>query len=113
MTSAEEVPHTPCSIGVRQTEPPVPEEELVHVFLLQHATLTGRISPPRPAKGLTCGGTYSWQALRRSPLFPLLAGASAASAAETETGSPVWAGCWTVASAAGSTAVGPLSSARH
>ena len=32
MTSTEEVPHTPCSIGARQTEPPAPKEELVHVF---------------------------------------------------------------------------------
>jgi hypothetical protein len=32
MTSAEEVPRTPCSIGARQAELPAPEEELVHVF---------------------------------------------------------------------------------
>ena len=57
MTSAEEVPRITCSIGARQAEPPAPEEELVHVFfLLQLATLTGRISAPRPADGLTCGG---------------------------------------------------------
>ncbi len=32
MTSAEEVPRTPCSIGAPQAEPPAPKEELVHVF---------------------------------------------------------------------------------
>jgi hypothetical protein len=58
MTSAEEVPHIPCSIGALEAEPPAPEEELVHVyFLLQHTTSTGRISAPRPAEGLTCGET--------------------------------------------------------
>ena len=56
MTSAEEVPRITCSIGARQAELPAPEERLVHVFSLQLATLTGRISAPRPAKGLTCGG---------------------------------------------------------
>jgi hypothetical protein len=59
MTSAEEVPRTPCSIGARQAELPAPEERLVHVFSFQHATSTGRISAPRPAQGLTsltCGG---------------------------------------------------------
>ena len=32
MTSTEEVPRIPCSIGARQAEPPAPEERLVHVF---------------------------------------------------------------------------------
>jgi hypothetical protein len=32
MTSAEEVPHTPCSIGAPQTEPPTPQNGLVHAF---------------------------------------------------------------------------------
>ncbi len=56
MTSAEEVPHIPCSVGARQAEPPAPQNGLVHVFLLKQATLTVRISTPRPAKGLTSGG---------------------------------------------------------
>ena len=56
MTSAEEVPRITCSIGARQAELPAPKERLVHVFSLQLATLTGRISAPRPANGLTCGG---------------------------------------------------------
>ena len=50
-----EVPE-PLMIGARQTEPPAPEKGLVHVFSLQQATSTGRISAPRPAEGLTCGG---------------------------------------------------------
>ena len=56
MTSTGEVPRIPCSIGARQAEPPAPENGRVNVFLLQHATSTGRISALRPAKGLTCGG---------------------------------------------------------
>ena len=56
MTSAEEVPHIPCSVGARQAEQPDPKNGLVHVFSLQRATSTGRISAPRPAKGLTYGG---------------------------------------------------------
>ena len=56
MTSTEEVPRVSCSISARQAEQPAPENGLVHAFLLQQATSTGRISAPRPAKGLTCGG---------------------------------------------------------
>ena len=32
MTSTEEVPHIPCSIGDRQAEPPAPQNGRVHVF---------------------------------------------------------------------------------
>ena len=32
MTSAEEVPHIPCSVGARQAEPPAPRNGRVHVF---------------------------------------------------------------------------------
>ena len=56
MTSAEEIPHIPCSIDVRLAEPPAPQNGLVHVFLLKRATSTGRISASRPTKGLTSGG---------------------------------------------------------
>ena len=35
MTSAEEVPRIPSSIGARQAEPPAPQNGLVHVFLLK------------------------------------------------------------------------------
>ena len=56
MTSAEEVPRIPCSVGARQAEPSAPKNGLVHIFSLKLATSTGRILAPRPAKGLTCGG---------------------------------------------------------
>ena len=56
MTSTEEVPRIPCSISARHAEPQALENGRLNVFLLQQATLTGRISAPGPAKGFTCGG---------------------------------------------------------
>ena len=57
MTSAEEVPRTPFSVGARQAEPPALKNGLVHVFLLKRATLTGRISTPQASQG-----THKWSA---------------------------------------------------
>ena len=51
MTSAEEVPHIPCSIGARQAEPPASEEELVHVFFASTCNFDWPYFGPKPHQG--------------------------------------------------------------
>ena len=75
MTSTEEVQRIPCSIGARQAEPPAPQNGLVHVFSLQQATSTGRISAPRPAEGLACGGAALLTSTEEVPRIPCSIGA--------------------------------------
>ena len=59
MTSAEEVPRTPCSIGAPQTEPPAPEEELVHVFFASKCNYDGLYFAPQARRG-----AHMWSAAR-------------------------------------------------
>ena len=48
MTSNEEVPRIPCSIGARQTEPPAPQNGRVHVFSRGGTMVPdGRVSGPK------------------------------------------------------------------
>ena len=51
MTSAEEVPHIPCSIGARQTEPLAPKEELVHVFFASTCNFDWPYYAPQARRG--------------------------------------------------------------
>ena len=51
MTSAEEVPHIPCSIGARQTEPLAPKEELVHVFFASTCNFDWPYFGPQARRG--------------------------------------------------------------
>ncbi len=52
MTSDEEVPHTPCSIGARQAKPPAPEELLVHVFFASTCNFDWPYFGPQARRGV-------------------------------------------------------------
>ncbi len=51
MTSAEEVQRIPFSIGVRQAEPPAPEEEPVHVFFASTCNFDWPYFAPQARRG--------------------------------------------------------------
>ena len=46
MTSAEEVPRIPCSVGARQAEPPAPQNGLAYVFSRGRTSLQVAVTVP-------------------------------------------------------------------
>ncbi len=75
MTSAEEVPHIPCSIGARQAEPPAPEEEFVHVFFASAGNFDWPYFGPQARRGAHMWRDQSMASTEEVPHTPLSIGA--------------------------------------
>ena len=70
MTSAEEVPHIPCSIGARQAEPPASEEELVHVFFASTCNFDWLYFAPQARRGAHMWRDQSMASTEEVPRIP-------------------------------------------
>ena len=70
MTSAEEVPHTPCSIGARQAERPASEEELVHVFFASTCNFDWLYFAPQARRGAHMWRDRSMASTEEVPRIP-------------------------------------------
>ena len=70
MTSAEEVPHIPCSIGARQAEPPASEEELVHFFFASTCNFDWPYYAPQARRGAHMWRDQSMASTEEVPHIP-------------------------------------------